>query len=99
MIVVLTANESPCLIDLDRLDRLHAELHGELGAAQLGSLCTLADDHHVWIDVGSARSTGISASHDATLGEQFDGMIAYAERKGWLDDARTSVRAHIEHAD
>ena len=35
---------------------------------------------------------------DPGVGEQFDGMIAYATSKGWLDESGTRVRAHIERA-
>lgn len=96
MIVVLTSHEPPRLTDVDRLDRLHAELHGALEDATLGSLCERADGEHVWLDVAAARAVGIDASGDAAFGEQFDAMIAYAAGKGWLNEAGTHVRAHVE---
>ncbi len=99
MIVVLTAHEPPLLTDLDRLDRLHAELHGELGAARLGALCERADDEHVWLDVARARAAGMAAATDPTFDERFDAMIAYAGSKGWINDPGTHVRAHVERAD
>ncbi|MDW3213459.1 MAG: hypothetical protein R8G01_05645 [Ilumatobacteraceae bacterium] len=99
MIVVLASNEPPRLTDLDRLDRLHAELHGALDAAQLGDLCEPAEDEHVWLDVARARANGVERSSDATFGENFDAMIGYAASKGWLNDAGTHVRAHVEPAD
>lgn len=99
MIVVLSSTEPPRLIDLDRLDRLHAELDGDLAAAQLGDHCRVADADHVWLDVAAARAAGVAASNDTTFAEQFDAMIAYATAKGWLDDDGTHVRAHVERAD
>lgn len=99
MIVVLTQARPPSLTDLDRLDRLHAEVHGELHDVALGAMCQAADDEHVWLDVAAARAAGVDASDDETFGEQFDAMIAYAAGKGWLNDAGTHVRAHVEHVD
>jgi hypothetical protein len=101
MIVVLSANESPRLTDLDRLDRLHAELDvtldGSLAEAQFGDLCSAGDDDHVWLDIDAARSIGCEAT-DPGFGERFDGMIAYASSKGWTNGSGTHVRAHVERA-
>ncbi len=99
MIVVLTAHQSPHLTDLDRLDRLHAELHGVLDDVRMGELCEIADDEHVWLDVALARVAGIAAATDPAFGDGFDAMISYAGSKGWLNDAGTHVRAHVERAD
>jgi hypothetical protein len=99
MIVVLSPNEPPRLTDLDRLDRLHAELapalDGSIADAQFGDLCSPADDDHVWLAIAAARAAGCEAS-DLGFGERFDGMIAYAGGKGWTNEAGTHVRAHIE---
>jgi hypothetical protein len=107
MIVVLSANESPRLTDIDRLDRLHAELDATLGGsltgAQFGDLCSAGDDDHVWLAIAVARSIGtemIEATEvtDRGFGERFDGMIDYARSKGWTNEAGTHVRAHVERA-
>ena len=98
MIVVLSSSEPPRLTDLDRLDRLHAELHGAIETARLDDLCEPDDAEHVWLDVAGARAIGVEASSDPAFGEGFDGMIGYAASKGWLNDAGTHVRAHIEPA-
>lgn len=98
MIVVLGQSEPPRLTDLERLDRLHAELHGPLDTAQLGHLCERADDAHVWLHVDRARAVGVGAADDPAFGERFDAMIEYAATKGWLDEAGSHVRAHIETA-
>lgn len=98
MIVVLDPNEPPRLADLDRLDRLHAEVRGTLAAARLGELCERADDEHVWLHVDRARAVGAEMSDDPSFGDGFDAMIGYAATKGWLNDAGTHVRAHVESA-
>lgn len=97
MIVVLSADTDPAITDLDRFDRLHAECSGSVDAVRLGDLCRLHDDgEHVWLDVAGARAAGAEASSEPTFGEQFDAMIAFAAKHGWLDEAGTHVRAHIE---
>lgn len=99
MIVVLSADADPVLTDLDRFDRLHAECSGPAAEARLGDLGRLHDDgEHVWLDVVAARASGVATSDDPTFGERFDGMIAFAAKHGWLDEAGTHVRAHIEPA-
>jgi hypothetical protein len=101
MIVVLSASQPPALTDLDRLDRLHAELDatldGSLAEAQFGDLCSADGDDHVWLAVAAARSIGSEAT-DPGFGARFDGMIAYASSKGWTNEAGTHVRAHVERA-
>jgi hypothetical protein len=99
MIVVLTSEHTPRLTDLDRLDRLHAELHGPLDHVRLGELCEVLDEEHVWLDIAAARAGGVAASGDEAFGAGFDAMITYAAGKGWLNEAGTHVRAHCEPAD
>lgn len=98
MIVVLDPNEPPRVTDLERLDRLHAEVHGTLDAARLDDLCERADDEHVWLHVDRARAIGDGAASDPAFGAGFDAMIGYATSKGWLNDAGSHVRAHVERA-
>ncbi len=98
MIIVLTSSDAPSLTDLDRFDRLHAELHGDLDAARLDALCRPGDDDHVWLDIAAARHAGALAASDPAFGDQFDAMISYARRSGWVDEAGTHVRAHVEPA-
>lgn len=98
MIVVLDPNEPPSVTDLDRLDRLHAEVRGSLDAVRLDDLCEPADDEHVWLHVGRARTIAVAATSDPAFGDRFDAMIGYAASKGWLNAAGTHVRAHVEPA-
>lgn len=101
MIVVLSANEPPELTDLDRHDRLHAELDasldGSLAEAQFDDLYSPDDDDRVWLAIADARSIGC-ATIDTGFGVRFDEMIASATSKGWTNEAGTHVRAHIERA-
>lgn len=99
MIVQLSADSPPTLVDLDRLDRLHAECAGPIGDMRFDETCVADDDgQHVWLDVAAARSIGVAGAgaDDVDYGTRFDAMIAYAASKGWLDDASIRVRAHIQ---
>lgn len=100
MIVRLSPDARPELVDLDRLDRLHAESPGPLGQMMPGPLCRFDDDgEHVWLDVATARAVGVERTGDEGWKVGFDGMIAYATSKGWTDAAGTHVRAHVERSD
>ncbi len=98
MIIVLTPTEPPRLTDLDRFDRLHAEVHGDVDDVRLGELCRPCDAEHVWLDIDAARDTGVAAADDPAFAEQYNAMIAYARSSGWVDDGGTHVRAHVERA-
>jgi hypothetical protein len=58
----------------------------------------LADDGDARIAVdwvrGAARANGVGVGWV----DAFDGMLAYAAGKGWLDADRTTIQAHIEGA-
>lgn len=99
MIVLLSPDVPPALVDLDRLDRLHADSPGALADMMTGSLCRFDDDgEHVWLDIAVARAAGTEASDDAGWPAKYDAMIAYATSKGWTDGAGTHVRAHVERS-
>ena len=55
------------------------------------------DGDHAWIDVDAVDAlAGEAADDDWRAG--FDGMVAYARDKGFLDDSGTAIRAHLEPA-
>ncbi len=100
MIVRLSPAAPAELVDLDRLDRLHAELVRPvtLDAVQWPDWCRpdeAADGSHVWLDVARCRDLGRDAAGDDWV-DGYDKMIAYATSKGWTNDDATEVRAHIE---
>ena len=99
MIILLRADTAQRLTDADRLDRLHAEIDGDLADGeddvQFDEFVRAADDDHVWVDVDWLRTAGQAQLGDPDFAAKFDAMIAYAASKGWLDDSGTSVRAHI----
>ena len=53
------------------------------------------DTGHVWLDVAELGRRA-HPSDDARWRTRYDAMIAYAADKGWTDDTRSVVRAHLE---
>jgi hypothetical protein len=97
VIIELSDDQPPRLVEADRLDQLHAVCSGAAGATQYDALCQPGpDSEHVWVDVARLREEGIAQVDDPTYAERFEAMIGYAERKGWLDADGARVRAHIE---
>ena len=83
----LTAFHAVCPAGLDG-----AELAVRVQEAGLGEL--LGDDH-LMVPVDAVRRYAgdrVGPEWEADLA----GMVAYAVRKGWTDEAGTAIRAHIE---
>lgn len=96
VIVRLSPDRAAELVDLDRLDRLHAECADRPDAARLADWCRLdVDGEHVWLDIDACRELGRAARGDDWVG-QYDAMIAFATSRGWTNEDATLVRAHIE---
>ena len=97
MIIELSGEAPPTLTDAERLDRLHATLNGDPASIVFGDLCQPGpDDDHVWVDIDELRATSLAQVDDPDHATNFDEMIAYATKKGWLDETGRLVRAHIE---
>lgn len=75
-----------------------AVLAGGLDDA-LGDLGWVAEDEdHVFLRVEAVRAIA-GRGADEEWGKQFDGMISYADDKGWLDPTGTAIQAHVETRD
>ena len=97
MIIVVDGESGQVRMDdAENLRGLSVELR-ECGATQaaalLGSL-GLMDGDHVWLDIGQLRALSPLAG-DPEWVAGFDGVITYAQTKGWIDDSGSRVRAHI----
>lgn len=57
-------------------------------------IASAAEEGAVWLDVDELRRRAAPAGSDGWA-DRFDGMIAFARGKGWLDDSGRSVRAHL----
>jgi len=98
VIIELSESAPPQLSDEDRLDRLHATVSGDPSRTLFNDFCERGPDaDHVWVDIANLRAAVLARrDHEPGVAEQFDGVIAYATSKGWLDESGTLVRAHIE---
>jgi hypothetical protein len=66
-----------------------------VGAA-MGVAGHAADDAgHVWVSAEWIRAT---VAGDGEWLAGFDAMVAFAESKGWMNEAGTHIKAHIEVA-
>jgi len=55
------------------------------------------EGEHAWITTDAVVALAGSAADDEWRAG-FDGMVAYARDKGFLDHAGTAIRAHLEQA-
>jgi hypothetical protein len=53
------------------------------------------DENHAWIKEDWLR-TQPAVVDDKEWQASFDGVVAYAAKKGWVDAQTQSIRAHIE---
>jgi hypothetical protein len=80
--------------------RFHvAVVNGDDPALVFGALVDAAagrlEGDHAWITVDAVRRMAggrVGPDWDA----EFDGMLAFAASKGWLDPSGASIRAHVE---
>lgn len=61
----------------------------------LERLGAVADEGHVFVEQERVLSLAGERATDTAWREQLDGMIGYAQSKGWVDDAGR-IRAHVE---
>jgi hypothetical protein len=96
------SSESVELVAPDDVTSFHAVRSPELGQGELADIVrqadlgeVLPDGNHLMVPLATVRR--MAAGRVGTDWEQdFGSMIAYAERKGWLSDDGTRVRAHLE---
>ena len=86
--------------DADDLGRLHLE--SALDAAGLDAALRAtgsgegAGADHALLDLAVLRSRARLAASAPDWPERWAGMVAYAERKGWLSEDGRSVQVHVE---
>ena len=89
---------APELVDAFNFNAFHVERGGLATTDILGALGDKAlagDDEHVWLSaIGVAELAGVQAAGEWIT--KFDGMCQYAESKGWMNEAGTHIRAHLE---
>jgi hypothetical protein len=91
MIVVVGADRPVLLAEPDDCARFHvAHVNGDLAGGLEAIGGHLGDDGDARVPVAWIRTS--STAPAAAL----DGMLAYAESQGWLDERGATIRAHVE---
>lgn len=92
-----TAAGPPVVDERDDFGRFHVEVAGDGDVdAAVSTFGRLDDDgDHAWISVQAIREA-TSGPVDEGWEQRFQGMLDYAGSKGWLDEDRAAIRAHIE---
>ena len=93
------------LVDPEDVTAFHVECPPDLPAAALAAKVrdsglgeVLPGDDDVLIEVDAVRR--LAAGRVGPAWESaFAGMLAYAGRKGWLDESGTRVQAHVERTE
>ena len=91
----IAISDTITLEDAGNFREFHVAVHGDVAAAAAafgGRADASARDNHLWIDIAYVRELAADAEWEA----QFEGMLAYAASKGWIDDATGRVEAHIQ---
>ena len=98
MIIRIDPTSGPTVDQPSELTSFHATsptADEDAVAAALGPAGRTAGQGHVWISADWIRSE-VAGRVEPGWVESFDGMVAYARSKGWLDDDGSHIRAHIE---
>lgn len=99
MIVTLAA-DGAVVRDADDCTRLSLATALDADALQVALRDTgtgaTAPDGAVWLDLAVLRSRAQIAATAADWSERWTGMVAHAERAGWLSVDGRSVRVHVE---
>lgn len=69
-----------------------ARVYGALVDAAAGRL----EGDHAIVTIDAVRRMAAGRVGE-DWDERFDGMIAYARGKGWIDDANHAIQAHVEY--
>jgi len=99
MFVRLAEDGAPTLEDAADCTKFHVEAPGgdaRAAGARLGEAGTAegAPEGHVWVDVAWVRQQAAGRVPEGWAAE-FDGMLAYATKKGWLDAGGKAIQAHV----
>ncbi len=100
MIIVVTGNNA-IVKEGDDCSRLHVETDtgleatdAALRAAELGRL----RGREAELDVESLRRAGFTSQQTQDWSQRWQGMLEYADTKGWLSSDRATLTAHIQQS-
>ena len=99
VVIIRVDRSGPSLLEPEDCKRFSVEVGDLPGGpaallAALGSWAAGGDAAHVWIRIDAVRAAAAGTVGPAWDAE-FDGMVAFAGTKGWLDETGTAIRAHV----
>ena len=98
MIVRVLPDSTVVLEDPDTFTAFHVEATGlddDTLLAAFGGDAASAGPGELWLGIDRLRALGdVHGGPDWRTG--CEGMLAFAETKGWIDSTGTRVRAHVE---
>lgn len=102
MIVALAGNGQVTLENPENFRGFHVaaaipRARWDDAAAAFEAVGMTLDGDHVWVPI--AWLAGQGAPFGDPWRADFDGMIGYARKMGWVDDDADAVRAHVEWPD
>ena len=99
MIITVDLNTGASVVDPGVFTAFHASsttTDNQAVGAAMGPAGYAADDAgHVWVSSSWIRQT-VAGDGDWAAG--FDAMVEFAASKGWMNDERTHIKAHVELA-
>jgi hypothetical protein len=100
LIVRLAGTAVPEVLEGENLTSLEVVLAEPASLPDnLGSLGRVdPDGQHVWLIIDALR-VAADPGRDPTWEDRFNGMVAYARSKGWVDADGKALRAHIVRSD
>ena len=98
MKILISLSDSQVTVEaVDDLKRLSAVILGEgdLEAA-LSGFASVEGSEHLWVDISALKELASRQEADSERwSANYDTMIAYAQRSGWVDATSTYVRVHV----
>ena len=98
MIVRVDLENGPSLEEPEVLTGFHAvssTTDDSLVGAAMGEAGAPAGEGHVWVAASWVREQAAPVVA-ADWASAFEGMIDYARSKGWMNEAGTHIKAHVE---
>jgi hypothetical protein len=96
MLIRITGGSTAALEDAGNMKALSIlrDCGGEEFAAAIAEIGVAEGSAHVWVDIAWLSGQALAGAPERQA--EFDGMIAYATKKGWVDEAARRVRVHVE---
>jgi hypothetical protein len=93
-VVIVVRDGHVVLEQPDDMTAFKVVIHGGDPTA-LAGVGRMAGRDNAWIHFDAVRRLA-SGNGSATWEQDFSGMIDFARKRGWIDDERQEIQAHVE---